>query len=412
MPDGCLKSAWVLAMMLLVILGSGCMEPHQAGGQSPLTPAATGGPDAPPVNSAPVIISEPVTRSRQGEVYLYRAAAVDAEADVLAWSLEAAPAGLLIDPETGVVLASGLSAGSHPVTIRVTDAVTGTAAQSYMLTVEGGPRITSSAAEYTVSSTQYRYAARAVDPDGHALRYSLGDGPAGMVLDPDSGLLEWTAGAAGEYPVELTAANALGGTAVQTFTIRVVAPGGTIIISRPVVEGFESMPYEYRLSVLGVEQAILNYSLNDSPPGMTIDTGGVIRWVPGSAGVFPVEVTLTNDRGYVDAQTYVIQVYALEEMDGRFNGMLDGLFRDIGRGDVQAAAAWLTPGARSRLIPLLQDLAPYMDEVSANYTGAVRLSLDTDAAEYVVRRTGSAGTKVFMVTFLRGFDGGWRIDDL
>ena len=68
----------------------------------------------------------------------------------------------------------------------------------------------------------YGYDAAATDPDGDALTFRLLAGPAGMTVDPPSGLVQWTptADQAGTQSVLLTVEDGRGGSDTQTFTLR------------------------------------------------------------------------------------------------------------------------------------------------------------------------------------------------
>ena len=84
------------------------------------------------------------------------------------------------------------------------------------------PEIESDPATATVSGGRYKYAIRAVDPDGdRPLRYSLVEGPDGMSVDLISGVVTWTVpdNAGGRYPVEIAVSDPLGGEVRQKFDV-------------------------------------------------------------------------------------------------------------------------------------------------------------------------------------------------
>ena len=95
------------------------------------------------VNDAPTITSTPITVATEGSPYSYDVDADDPDVgDTLTFSLDTAPSGMAIDPETGVIQwTPARDAGDHPVTVTVTDdgppSLTDT--QSYTLTVNAIP---------------------------------------------------------------------------------------------------------------------------------------------------------------------------------------------------------------------------------------------------------------------------------
>lgn len=69
----------------------------------------------------------------------------------------------------------------------------------------------------------YSYRVIASDPDGSYLRYELTEGPPGMMIDPVSGLIQWTAGFTGQR-VKVTVSDAQGAKVVHGFSVVVDTP--------------------------------------------------------------------------------------------------------------------------------------------------------------------------------------------
>lgn len=91
-----------------------------------------------PPNTAPTIDSTPVTTATVGAVYQYAVSADDADGHALAFSLDAAPAGMQIGATSGVVnwAPSAAQVGVQPVTVRVTDLYGASATQSFDVGVQ------------------------------------------------------------------------------------------------------------------------------------------------------------------------------------------------------------------------------------------------------------------------------------
>ncbi|MCX5646581.1 MAG: CAP domain-containing protein [Phycisphaerae bacterium] len=83
------------------------------------------------------------------------------------------------------------------------------------------PQIISSPPAQTGSAQIYIYDVRAVDPDGDKLVYELLRGPAGMVIDPDSGRISWTstADSKSSLAVIVQVRDELGAADVQAFDL-------------------------------------------------------------------------------------------------------------------------------------------------------------------------------------------------
>src|SRR5207248_2665201 len=156
--------------------------------------------------------------------YVYNATGVDPAGSPLAWTLDAAPAGMSIDSRRGRVrwtpTASELA--SQQVEIRLTNGEGLSVTQRFKVHVRAinvPPIITS--APPRASGLVYRYPVVATEPDGSAVTFSLPTAPAGMSIDPASGLIQWTPTAAqlGTNPVTVTATDPQGAHASQNFVI-------------------------------------------------------------------------------------------------------------------------------------------------------------------------------------------------
>lgn len=187
-------------------------------------------------NLPPTITSTPVTAATVGQVYTYGVTATDPDAgDVLTFSLPTAPAGMTIDPTTGLIQWTPTPAqvGDQSVTVRVQDAGGLFATQSFTVTVAPGvtnhpPAITSTPVIVATVGQPYSYAVGATDPDaGDVLTFSLPTAPTGMTIDTATGLIQWTPTAAqvGDSNVTARVQDSGGLFATQSFTVTVTPVG-------------------------------------------------------------------------------------------------------------------------------------------------------------------------------------------
>ncbi len=72
----------------------------------------------------------------------------------------------------------------------------------------------------------YSYNAKAEDPDGDVISYSLDSPPPGMSIDANSGLVEWdlTHAMPGEHAVSIVADDSAGQKAYQDFSLVIQQP--------------------------------------------------------------------------------------------------------------------------------------------------------------------------------------------
>ncbi|MHB8956341.1 MAG: putative Ig domain-containing protein [Pirellulaceae bacterium] len=182
-----------------------------------------------PPNRAPVITSTPTFEARAQAPYVYIVTATDADGEQPRFELSDRPNGMAIDPATGVIQWTPLAAhiGLHTVTVVAIDAAGAGSMQSYRLSVRQAnqaPEIISFPELAVTAGTVYRYDARAQDPDGDPVRYSLLAAPQGMVVD-ELGRVAWSPseGDLGAHHVELAAVDDLGASDKQSFDLTVFA---------------------------------------------------------------------------------------------------------------------------------------------------------------------------------------------
>ncbi len=235
---------------------------------------ATGGVGGgPPANNhAPKIDSSPKTPAKEGENYLYPVLASDADADLLTFSLPNSPAGMTIDPETGLVswTPGPSAAGATPVTVRVADPSGAFDEQAFTLDVVAGqkpPKITSTPPLVGAAGGAYQYPATAVDPDDTTLTWTV-TGPAGMAVAPD-GKVTWSvpAGASGAFSATLKVTDPQGQFDVQPFSVGVPANNGppTVSITAPTKGTLVTAP----VAVVGTafDTDLAGYKLDLCPRG-------------------------------------------------------------------------------------------------------------------------------------------------
>jgi hypothetical protein len=171
--------------------------------------------------------------------------------------------------------------------------------------------------------------------------------------------------------------------------------------------------YEYQLAVLNSQGGEVSYHFNNAPAGMTIGPAtGLVTWTPAVTGLFPVEVAVINAMGYSDTQSFSIRVKPIAEMDRMFSDLLEGMFNELSDSDISSAMEYFTMEAQTNYGPIFEPLMDRIDEVAANYTNPERVSINEDMAEYVVRRVGGNGDRVFIITFVKDEEGEWKINSM
>jgi RHS repeat-associated protein len=275
------------------------------------------------VDVPPVISSTPPTQAVAGLAYSYAVLATDADNDPLTFSLTTSPVGMTIDPASGLIQWRPTSAqvGSFAVALRVDDGQGGFATQTYTVVVSATapnqpPYITSTPSLVGTVGTPYQYNVAAVDPEGQSILFSLQAGPAGMTIDPLTGILSWTpaVGQDGVQGVTVAAIDPLGAAGIQSFSIGVNSDNlPPTITSTPVQTVTAGLPYRYDVQANDADGDPLTYRLErGAPAGMTLDQFGRLTWLPAIAdiGTHRVGVTVDDGRGVSVTQIFDIAVLA------------------------------------------------------------------------------------------------------
>jgi RHS repeat-associated protein len=185
------------------------------------------------VNGRPVADAGPDQQARVGDtVRLDGAGSRDPDGDPLTyrWSLLNVPEGSLArldDPAAPVVSFPADRAGDYVAQLIVNDGRLDSDPDTALIQVTAPlnlpPIIASAPLTGATVGQAYAYLVEATDPEGQVLGYALEDAPAGMTIDPASGLIQWIPLADGTFSVTVAVDDGHGGLARQTFSL-VVAP--------------------------------------------------------------------------------------------------------------------------------------------------------------------------------------------
>ena len=179
------------------------------------------------INNAPTITSVPELITNIEKEYQYNVTRSDADGDYVVWSLDNAPNGMVINPETGALRWNPTEEqiGEHTVSVRLTDALGAFVGQEFTLYVNGTntpSQVVSTPITRAAVNQEYKYQIVATDPENDQLTYSLGNSPVGMTVS-DNSLITWTPeeNQLEDVDVSVFVTDAQGATSNQSFTIEI-----------------------------------------------------------------------------------------------------------------------------------------------------------------------------------------------
>ena len=221
------------------------------------------------------------------------------------------PAGVSFNATTGVL--SGTPAagtgGTYPITFTAQNGVATDATQSFTLTVNQAPAITSANSTTFTVGTAGSFTVTATGTPTPTLSQT-GTLPAGVSFNTTTGVLSGTpaAGTGGTYPITFTAQNGVAADATQSFTLTVnQAPAITSANSTTFTVGTIG---SFTVTATGTPTPTLSQT-ETLPAGVSFNTTtGVLSGTPaaGTGGTYPITFTAQNGVAADATQSFTLTV--------------------------------------------------------------------------------------------------------
>ncbi len=281
-----------------------------------------------PGNHAPTLDPIPDQTVVVGDTLQIDAEASDPDSDdVLTFSLDLAPGGMSLDPDTGVIIWTPTEddVGTHDVTVRVTDQGGLFDTESFQVTValEPSPPSLDPIPNQSLRVGEIlTLTAHASDPDlGDELAFSLGQHPVGCTIDRELGNLLWLPGAgqAGTHPVTVRVTDSFGLSDQTSFEVEVRSLGGPPVLD-PISDQVTVEGVPLTLTATATDPDLpadtLSFSLLLAPSGASINADtGEFAWTPTGAqvGVHDLTVQVSDKEGLLDFTSFSVTVGSVNE---------------------------------------------------------------------------------------------------
>jgi streptogramin lyase len=266
------------------------------------------------VGQPPAFTSAAGTTFTVGTAGSFAVAASGSPAPTLSESAaDALPAGVSFNAGTGVLSGTPAanSGGTYTLHFRADNGVGSDPIQTFTLTVDQAPAITSAASATFTTGSAGSFTVLATGFPAPALSESSGESPPGGVsFNAATGVLSGTPAAGGTYTLHFAAGNGVGAGASQTFTLTVnQAPAFTSAASAAFTVGAAG---SFTVAATGFPAPALSENANDAlPAGVTFDpTHGLLSGTPsaGSAGTYTLHFAAANGIGTGASQTFTLSV--------------------------------------------------------------------------------------------------------
>ena len=244
--------------------------------------------------AAPVITSPATANGAVGTVFNYTITATNSPTSYSSTTL---PAGLTLNTTTGIISGTPTAAGTMPVTIMATNAG-GSGSAIITITIAtatpppSAPVIGGNGSANGVVGTGFTYAITATNTP---TSYGATPLPAGLTLNPTTGVISGTPTAVGSTVVTITATNAGGTSQPNILVIDITAPQAPVITSDTTETTVEGEAFSY---IIDADNTPTSYNATGLPRGLTINSStGEISGIPTVSGLYHVTIQATNTVG-------------------------------------------------------------------------------------------------------------------
>lgn len=127
-------------------------------------------------------------------------------------------------------------------------------------------------------------------------------------------------------------------------------------------------------------------------------------------GLFVARLRIMDTSNVMTEATLGVAVDDVVALDALLKGLWDGMNGALASGNLSGAQNFVTALAAERYSPVWSALLPNLPGIIGSYSPLRGVSITGRTAEYAVNRTLGGENYLFLVYFLRGSDGVWRID--
>lgn len=213
---------------------------------------------------------------------------------------------------------------------------------------------------------------------------------------------------AGSNILTATLTTPAGQTASQSITITSNAVPPAIQISPDRFEGIAPLTVNFNFAGVNIS------SLNISVAGQVSIVSGInsMAVTYPAAGAYPTTLTYTDSMGATITQSYVIVAHDAAQVDLQFKALWSGMSNALVAGDKAAALAYLSGSAQVKYGPVFDALAPDFAQIMLTWSPPLKANLSSSIGEYGVVTTNAGVRQLFLIYFVKGTDGVWRLDGM
>jgi len=231
------------------------------------------------------------------------------------WSVASGspPAGLTLNPSTGVLSGSPSAAGSFSFTIQVADSASVTATRLFTVSIASSLTIVTAPSlgggTVGIAYSQDLVAAGGTPP--YIWSIIAGALPAGFALNPFTGQINGTSPVSGSFSFTAQVTDSASVTVTKAFTLTIAA-GLNIVTAPALPAGTVGVPYSQSLTAAGGTFPY-NWSITSGAPpaGLILDgSSGLISGTPAVAGNFSFTVRVADQASVATTKAFILTIVA------------------------------------------------------------------------------------------------------
>jgi uncharacterized repeat protein (TIGR03803 family) len=215
------------------------------------------------------------------------------------------PPGLTLSG-TGFLSGTPTTAGNYVIKVTVTDSVGATASQTYTLTVSPSVSILTTSLPVGNAGMAYDPAITGSGGSG-SLSFAITAGSLPGVTLSANGSFQGTPTTSGSFQFTVSAADSVGDSASQTYTVN-INPPLTITPSSLANWPVNQPGYLQTITASGGTASYTFSETGSLPTGLSLSSAGVLAGTPTVAGRFSFTVTVTDSASRVGSQSYQVTI--------------------------------------------------------------------------------------------------------
>lgn len=149
-----------------------------------------------------------------------------------------------------------------------------------------------------------------------------------------------------------------------------------------------------------------NYEINNGDPSVA---HSFTYLLPGD---FNAAVSVHDDQANLHSSRHPVRVQAVSALDSLLRSSYNEMRERLRVSSIEGALNAIAPSSRTRYRKVFDELAPSLDTIVDQLGALDKGVFGAEFAEYLLIRTPGVGGQAYLIYFIRGEDGVWRIAEM